>query len=608
MRRRVNECEKEILDDDEEKEGSVIQTNSNSSSSSSSSKDPQTKNKTITPSWLVLFWFQYESDGSTCTGGLPPMHGILRFVFYGLIYLIYLLRDNERFPLCNQTGMSTIVSQEGCYGGLSRFQHYQLLDFPMKADAGLYGALLHFLFAHYYSPTIPSSFPTPGTIRGTCTVINRIWQGSLLASAVGVGNKLPRLLVCLSWWLLFGIQMSSWNGSVGHSLYVVGVAFCALLFTENNQVDAYSVDSLLYQQVLPRISSRGHVVPYKNNNNNNNSNNTNSSVGRCWYLRVLQGLLGTEYPTSIVIIRNNNNNNNDKKKHTHTHTQKEKIDVDDDTGTTDNNTRSTSSSVSLLSYSSGARKFILCTIAVIMFNSGLHKLIAHGLLPLPGSWWDGQTIYQSVTQGMKRTSSSANEYTNKQHNLSYLSFYLKYTILEYPILATIMAGSSIIGEMGGAILIVISTRYRVYGILLFTLFHIGIFLTMVPNFVLNIVAYLLVIHIHINCTGSTGTGTGMIQRGTTMLIERLRRRRRRRVGVVGHDHPIQQSLQTTNWFRGTSASASASASASVTTSTTARSTTLLSSPSPSPSSSSSSLSLSLSPSPHILLTYNTSCC
>lgn len=58
---------------------------------------------------------------------------------------------------------------------------------------------------------------------------------------------MPRVVVAISWWIMFGIKMMSFGRQVGHEQYLAGVAFVAFCFAENNFIDAYSVDSQLWK-------------------------------------------------------------------------------------------------------------------------------------------------------------------------------------------------------------------------------------------------------------------------------------------------------------------------------------------------------------------------
>ena len=65
-------------------------------------------------------------------------------------------------------------------------------------------------------------------------------------------------------------------------------------------------------------------------------------------------------------------------------------------------------------------------------------------------------------------------------------------VLNHPVLATMMAITSVVGEIG-AIATLISPWWRAFGVLSFVLFHVGIYMIMVPNFVINIATYVLLV-------------------------------------------------------------------------------------------------------------------
>ena len=431
------------------------------------------------PPWLVSFWFH--------DAGLPPLGGTLRGVFYSALYGVYLCRNHPSFPLFHNTGIACF-SRGSCTEMLRRFQHYYRLAYPMKRDAGLYGPV--FLYLLQTTALVSTSTVTTSRDAELCSVLNTLFHGALVCCAVGVGNKLPRIVVCVLWWTGFGLKMSSWNDSVGHTLYVPGVALFALCFTENNVLDPWSLDAVLYKKYSTTTKQKKTSPP---------PTMTTSNYDRGRVRTILHDILGTEYPTSIVVVRNKEDDEHNKE-YPRKKRESNATGGDDTVGVVQNPSphqqrhtpvsgagTAAGAGVYYLSFSSGARKFLLCVIAVIMFNSGLHKLVSHGILPTThNSWWDGQTIYHAIVPGRSSSTSS---------KIGSFSWSLKHIIAQYPVVATIMASSSILGEVFGAILIVTSPRYRPYGIVLFICFHIGIFLVMVPNFMLNIVTYMLVMNI-----------------------------------------------------------------------------------------------------------------
>ena len=117
-----------------------------------------------------------------------------------------------------------------------------------------------------------------------------------------------------------------------------------------------------------------------------------------------------------------------------------------------------------------ARKFIMCVVVVSFFFAGTHKLSEAAW---PG-WLAGGALRHAINR--------QNGHWPWLHNL----------VADNDWLCIPLAFATVIGEIG-AIAILIWKRWRPFGIASFFLFHIGVYLMMLPNFFAQCIVYLLII-------------------------------------------------------------------------------------------------------------------
>mmetsp|Transcript_4649 Transcript_4649/g.10053 ORF Transcript_4649/g.10053 Transcript_4649/m.10053 type:complete len:774 (-) Transcript_4649:88-2409(-) len=167
---------------------------------------------------LARFWYTDPA--------LSPLHGPLRFVFYFAMLTILLTKPDGSGSMAFTAG--------SCKRALRRLVHYDNFGFDMKFEAGLFGHGLRYL------DWDPRNMFNCGWLQ-SCV------RWGMALSAIGLGGILPRIVVAVTWWLMFGIKMISFGPQVGHEQYLAGVAFVAFCFAENNFVDEYSIDSYLWR-------------------------------------------------------------------------------------------------------------------------------------------------------------------------------------------------------------------------------------------------------------------------------------------------------------------------------------------------------------------------
>mmetsp|Transcript_29998 Transcript_29998/g.87640 ORF Transcript_29998/g.87640 Transcript_29998/m.87640 type:complete len:784 (-) Transcript_29998:238-2589(-) len=117
----------------------------------------------------------------------------------------------------------------------------------------------------------------------------------------------------------------------------------------------------------------------------------------------------------------------------------------------------------------GARKLILVQAVLVMFFAGVHKTATWGI-----KWLSGSTIGYSIRTQRTRWR------------------WLKKVVLQLPFLPTVMATSSVVGELF-SVAALISPRWRPYVVLSWAMFHLGIFLLMNPNFLMQGMTYSLIL-------------------------------------------------------------------------------------------------------------------
>ena len=173
---------------------------------------------------LAKFWFD----------DLPPLFGPLRIAFYLSILTILVfprLKILNWYPF-DDSGASSTFSARSCQGHVDKFVHYKYLDFPIKIDAGVFGWLV----------------AKSGYNRNmfNCQAMAKSLRWGLFLSGIGAGGRIPRIIVAISWWTMFGIHITTWGKSVGHGNNLAGVGMISLCFAENNFVDGWSVDALVW--------------------------------------------------------------------------------------------------------------------------------------------------------------------------------------------------------------------------------------------------------------------------------------------------------------------------------------------------------------------------
>ena len=117
-----------------------------------------------------------------------------------------------------------------------------------------------------------------------------------------------------------------------------------------------------------------------------------------------------------------------------------------------------------------ARKLLLVQAVLVMFFAGVHKTATWGW-----KWLSGSTIGYSIR--------------NQRTRLPWLK---KVVTEQITILPTVLATSSVVGELF-AVAALISPRWRPYVIFSWAMFHLGIFLLMNPNFLMQAMTYSLII-------------------------------------------------------------------------------------------------------------------
>ena len=117
-----------------------------------------------------------------------------------------------------------------------------------------------------------------------------------------------------------------------------------------------------------------------------------------------------------------------------------------------------------------ARKLLLVQAVLVMFFAGVHKTATWGW-----KWLSGSTIGYSIR--------------NQRTRLPWLK---KVVTEQITFLPTVLATSSVVGELF-AVAALISPRWRPYAVFSWAMFHLGIFLLMNPNFLMQAMTYSLIV-------------------------------------------------------------------------------------------------------------------
>jgi hypothetical protein len=325
----------------------------------------------ITDTYLVNYWYK----------DLPPLYGPLRMVFYGLYFLI--TWQNDLFLFHSRPTRQTFF-QDKCYFHLTEsIPHYRRLGFEYKREGGIF----NWFFLEPGNELLLKLNP-----YWTCSGLTWMFWSGLVLSCIGLGGKIPRFMVCVSFWMLFGLRNAFFVGESSHSHYLAGMAMTALCFAENNLIDRWSLD---------------------------------------WWIVKAFGR-----------FRNKHNNE-----------QQQQPPIRSSGGP---------------SAGSAARKFVLYMAVCSIYFAGMHKFSTWGF-----KWMDGTAIWKCLDE-----EHSHNKYL---HDIFY----------ENKWLTTMLSIATIIGEIG-AFAVLIYPWWRPYGIASFYSFHIGVFLLMQPNFISNMVTYILI--------------------------------------------------------------------------------------------------------------------
>jgi hypothetical protein len=170
---------------------------------------------------LVNYWYN----------DLLPLYGPLRVAFYGFYWLITYRAD--WFFFHSRPTRDTFY-YEHCVDHLAEsIPHFGNLGFEYKREGGLF---------NYFFLEPGNEFLLKLDPHGTCSTLTWAFWSGLVLSCIGLGGKLPRYMVALSFWWLFGIRNAQFVGESSHSHYLAGMAMTALCFAENNLVDTWSVD------------------------------------------------------------------------------------------------------------------------------------------------------------------------------------------------------------------------------------------------------------------------------------------------------------------------------------------------------------------------------
>lgn len=191
-------------------------------------------------SYLVDLWYNDPA--------LPPLYGPLRFAFYATVLLILLTQPDGSGALCFKSG--------SCKRALRRMEHYDNFGFDMKFEAGFMALALNLM-----GWDARDVFDDKKSWINCNTMMYGVRYG-LGLSAVGLAGILPRIVAATCWWLMFGIKMISWGPSPGHEQYLVGVGMIALCFANNNLIDGWSVDSVLYKAWARATGRRSGLPPH----------------------------------------------------------------------------------------------------------------------------------------------------------------------------------------------------------------------------------------------------------------------------------------------------------------------------------------------------------
>jgi hypothetical protein len=188
---------------------------------------------------LVDFWYN----------DLPPLYGPLRMTFYGCYWLITF---GAKWFLFHSRPTRETFYQEQCENRLANgILHFGRLGFEYKREGGIF----NYFFLDPGNEILLMLNPF-----WTCSTLTWVFWSGLVFSFMGLGGKLPRFMVAISFWLLFGIRNAQFMGESSHSHYLAGMAMTALCFAENNLLDAWSLDYWVHRR---NYSVQGQPQPHR---------------------------------------------------------------------------------------------------------------------------------------------------------------------------------------------------------------------------------------------------------------------------------------------------------------------------------------------------------
>jgi hypothetical protein len=175
---------------------------------------------------LVDYWYN----------DLPPLYGPLRITFYGCYWFITYFAN---WFLFHSRPTRETFYHEQCVNRLTNsIPHYGRLGFEYKTEGGIF---------NYFFLDPGNEFLLRLDPFWTCSALTWAFWSGLVLSCIGLGGKVPRYMVAISFWWLFGIRNAQFVGESSHSHYLAGMAMTVLCFAENNMVDACSLDFWLHK-------------------------------------------------------------------------------------------------------------------------------------------------------------------------------------------------------------------------------------------------------------------------------------------------------------------------------------------------------------------------
>ncbi|KAG7374618.1 hypothetical protein IV203_013713 [Nitzschia inconspicua] len=178
---------------------------------------------------LVNYWYN----------DLPPLYGPLRMIFYFMYWLI--TYHAKHFLFHSRPTRETFYSNSCVDTLVDSIPHFGNLGFEYKREGGLF----NYIFLEPGNEFLLKLNP-----YWICSSLTWAFWSGLVLSSIGLGGKVPRCMVAISFWMLFGIRNSRFVGESSHSHYLAGMAMVALCFAENNLIDAWSVDYWIYRCYL----------------------------------------------------------------------------------------------------------------------------------------------------------------------------------------------------------------------------------------------------------------------------------------------------------------------------------------------------------------------